>query len=100
MDTLADHLDRLRQRLLASAPACEMRPCAHGCHLRGGADDLIGAVCLVGRRAAVKERYDANRAALSQARRIIRHTVHVLTDLGEDAFTIIAQPDAPTTVAR
>jgi transposase len=48
----------------------------------------------------VKERYDANRATLSQARRIVRHAVHILTDLGEDAFTIIAQPAAPTTVAR
>jgi len=48
----------------------------------------------------VKERYDANRAALSQARRIVRHAVHILTDLGEDAFTVIAEPAAPTTVAR
>jgi transposase len=49
---------------------------------------------------AVKDRYDANRAALSQARRIVRQAVHILTDLGDDAFTIIAQPAAPTTVAR
>jgi transposase len=49
---------------------------------------------------AVKERYDGNRAALSQARRIVRHAMHVLADLGEDAFTIIAQPAAPTMVAR
>jgi len=48
----------------------------------------------------VKERYDANRAALSQARRIVRQTVHILTDLGDDAFTVIAQPAAPTMVAR
>jgi transposase len=48
----------------------------------------------------VKDRYDANRAALSQARRIVRHAVHILADLGEDAFTIIAQPAAPTMVAR
>lgn len=48
----------------------------------------------------VKDRYDANRAALSQARRIVRHAAHVLTDLGEEAFTITAQPLAPTTVAR
>jgi hypothetical protein len=32
----------------------------------------------------VKERYDANRAALSQARLIVRHAVHNLDDLGED----------------
>ena len=48
----------------------------------------------------VKQRYDANRAALSQARRIVRHAVHILTELGDDAFTIIAQPAAPTMVAR
>jgi transposase len=48
----------------------------------------------------VKERYDANRATLSQARRIVRQAMHILTDLGDDAFTIIAQPAAPTTVAR
>jgi transposase len=48
----------------------------------------------------VKQRDNANRAALSQARRIVRHAVHILTDLGEDAFTIIAQPTSPTMVAR
>jgi transposase len=48
----------------------------------------------------VKERYDANRACLSQARRIVRQADHVLAHLGDDAFTIIAQPTAPTTVAR
>jgi len=37
----------------------------------------------------VKERYDANRAALSQARRIVRQAVHILTPLGEDALTTI-----------
>jgi len=36
---------------------------------------------------AVKQRYDANRAALSQARRIVRQATHILTALGEDAFT-------------
>jgi transposase len=48
----------------------------------------------------VRQRYDANRASLSQARRIVRQAMHILTDLGEDAFTIIAQPAAPSTVAR
>jgi hypothetical protein len=37
----------------------------------------------------VRERYDGNRAALSQARRIVRQAMHILTDLGDDAFTII-----------
>jgi transposase len=48
----------------------------------------------------VKARHDANRAALSQARRIVRQAVHVLTALGDDAFTIIAQPASPTMVTR
>jgi transposase len=48
----------------------------------------------------VKARYDANRAALSQARRIVRQAMHILADLGDDAFTIVAQPAAPSTVAR
>ena len=48
----------------------------------------------------VTDRYDANRATLSQARRIVRQAVYLLTDLGEDTFTIIAQPAAPTMVTR
>ena len=48
----------------------------------------------------VKDRYDANRACLSQARRIVRHATHILAGLGDDAFTVIAQPTAPTTIAR
>ena len=58
--------------------------------------------CAPGHRyyTSVKERYDANRACLSQARRIVRHAMHILDDLGDDAFTIIAQPASPTAVAR
>jgi hypothetical protein len=48
----------------------------------------------------VKDHYDANRTCLSQARRIVRHATHILTALGDDAFTIVAQPIAPTTIAR
>jgi transposase len=48
----------------------------------------------------VKDRYDTNRACLSQARRIVRQAAHILTKLGDDAFTILAQPATPTTVAR
>lgn len=36
--------------------------------------------------------------ALSQARRIVRHAVHILTDLGDDAFTITRQPNPLSTV--
>lgn len=48
----------------------------------------------------VRERIDANRACLSQARRIVRHAVHLLADLGDEAFTIVAQPAAPSTICR
>ncbi len=41
---------------------------------------------------SVRERYDGNRAALSQSRRIVRRAMHILTDLGDDAFTITRQP--------
>ncbi|HEU5109938.1 MAG TPA: transposase [Micromonosporaceae bacterium] len=53
-----------------------------------------------GHYATVRDRIDANRATLSQARRIVRHAVHLLTDLGDEAFTIVAQPAAPSTIAR
>ncbi len=36
--------------------------------------------------ARVKERIDGKRAALSEARKIIRRAVHLLNDLGDDAF--------------
>jgi hypothetical protein len=35
----------------------------------------------------VKERIDGKRAAISQARRIVRQAHHILHDLGDDAFT-------------
>jgi transposase len=161
MDTLAEHLDRLRRRLVATArhvagaralmadiygvgPMTSLALCAwlggaerfsssrkavrftglditvHSSDTKRGPGRLsrqgpevlrwllFEAAQTSARRCApghtyyteVKERYDANRAALSQARRIVRQAVHLLTDLGEDAFTIIAQPGAPTTVAR
>jgi transposase len=39
--------------------------------------------------AAVKERIDGKRAALSQARRIIRQACHILSELGDDAFITV-----------
>jgi transposase len=70
--------------LLFEAAKTSARPCAPG----------------YGYYTGVKERYDANRACLSQARRIVRHATHILDALGDDAFTVIAQPAAPTTIAR
>jgi transposase len=39
--------------------------------------------------AQVKERVDGKRAALSQARRIVRQACHLLTALGDDAFAAV-----------
>lgn len=39
--------------------------------------------------AAVKQRVDGKRAALSQARRIVRQACHLLSALGDDAFAIV-----------
>jgi transposase len=39
--------------------------------------------------AAVKQRVDGKRAALSQARRIVRQACHLLTALGDDAFATV-----------
>jgi transposase len=49
---------------------------------------------------SVRERIDANRACLSQARRIVGQAAHLLADLGDEAFTIVAQPAAPSSIAR
>jgi transposase len=161
MDTLAEHLDRLRRRLVATSRqvngARALMAAIYGvgpmtalalCAWLGGPDRFSSSrkavrfaglditvhssdakrspgrlsrqgpevlrwllfeaaktsarSCAPGHRyyTDVKARHDANRAALSQARRIVRHAGHILTDLGEDAFTIIAPPAAPTTVAR
>src|SRR3977135_2724806 len=50
----------------------------------------------------VKQRYDANRAELSQARRIVRQAAHILTALGDDAFTAttVAHTPSSTVVTR
>lgn len=38
--------------------------------------------------AQVKDRIDGKRAAISEARKIVRHACHILTELGDDALTI------------
>jgi transposase len=35
----------------------------------------------------VKDRLDGKRAAISQARKIVRQACHILTELGDDALT-------------
>jgi transposase len=161
MDTLAEHLERLRRRLVATAAHVKgARALAEGiygvgpmtalalCAWLGGADRFSSSRkavrftglditvhssdskrspgrlsrqgpevlrwllfeaaktsargCAPGHRyySDVKERYDANRAALSQARRIVRQAVHILAALGDDAFTITPQPPTSTVVMR
>ena len=39
--------------------------------------------------ATVKQRIDGKRAALAQARRIVRQACHILTDLGDYAFAAV-----------
>jgi hypothetical protein len=39
--------------------------------------------------ATAKKRIDGKRAALSQARRLVRQAVHILTELGDDAFACV-----------
>jgi transposase len=39
--------------------------------------------------AAIRDRIDGKRAALSQARRVVRQACHILTNLGDDAFEAI-----------
>jgi transposase len=51
-------------------------------HARGSAPDH-------GYYARVKDRKDGKRAALSEARKIIRQACHLLTALGDDAFTTV-----------
>jgi len=39
--------------------------------------------------AAVKDRKNGKRAALAEARKIVRQACHILTDLGEDALATV-----------
>jgi len=48
-------------------------------HARGSAPDHRYST-------TVKDRIDGKRAALSEARKIVRHARHILADLGHDAF--------------
>jgi transposase len=50
--------------------------------------------------AAVKERVNGKRAALSQARRIARYACHLLTTLADDAFTVTDHTSPARSTAR
>ena len=50
--------------------------------------------------ASVKDRVNGKRAALSQARRVVRHACHLLAALGDDAFTLVALTTPARVTAR
>jgi transposase len=50
--------------------------------------------------ASVKDRINGKRAALSQARRVVRHACHLLHHLGDDAFTLVAHTAPARVTAR
>ena len=50
-------------------------------HARSGAPDH-------GYYAQAKERIDGKRAALAEARKIVRQACHLLTELGDEALTV------------
>jgi hypothetical protein len=54
---------------------------AHETHARSSAPDHAYY-------AAVKDRQHSKRAALSEARKIVRQVCHILTELGDDALTV------------
>jgi transposase len=47
---------------------------------------MPGPAPLTAYYARVKDRIDGKRAAISEARKIVRKAVHLLDDLGDDAF--------------
>src|SRR6266545_3000428 len=122
MDALDEHLARLRRRIVATAEhvagAQALRQAIYGVGPMTalallswlGPEVLRWLLFEAAKTSArsfapvhdyhttVRQRHDGNRAALSQARRIVRHAVHILTDLGDDAFT--ATPAVTSTAAR
>jgi transposase len=50
--------------------------------------------------ATVKDRKNGKRAALSQARRVVRYACHLLTALGDDAFTVTTHTSPARSTAR
>jgi transposase len=50
--------------------------------------------------ATVKDRINGKRAALSQARRIVRYACHLLSELGDHAFTVTSHTSPARSTAR
>ncbi len=62
-------------------------PVLRWCLYEAGKTHALGRAPDHGYYAKVKDRIDGKRAALSEARKIVRHACHILTDRGEDAFS-------------
>ncbi len=56
--------------------------------IRGGQDPRRAGAPDHGYYAAVKDRKGGKRAALSEARKIVRTACHILGELGDDAFAM------------
>jgi transposase len=61
-------------------------PVLRWCLYEAGKTHALGRASDHDYYAQVKHRIDGKRAALSEARKIVRHACHILTDLGDDAF--------------
>jgi transposase len=61
-------------------------PVLRWCLYEAGKTHALGRASDHGYYARVQDRIDGKRAALSEARKIVRHACHILTDLGDDAF--------------
>jgi transposase len=61
-------------------------PVLRWCLYEAGHTHALGRAEDHGYYTTVKDRIDGKRAALSEARKIVRRASHILTDLGEDAF--------------
>ena len=64
-------------------------PVLRWCAYEAGKTHARGAAPDHGYYAAVKDRAGGTRAALAEARKIIRRACHILTELGDDALTMV-----------
>jgi transposase len=64
-------------------------PVLRWCAYEAGKTHARGAAPDHGYYAAVKDRQGGTRAALAEARKIVRRACHILTELGDDALTMV-----------
>jgi hypothetical protein len=94
LEVLEVHLDDLRRRLVHTGrEARPLNPLHAGalrwCLYEAGKTSSRTSAPDHRYYAQVKQRIDGKRAALSQARRIVRQACHTLTALGDDAFATV-----------